>query len=212
MAKKKLFLIGAGDFGREMESWIGMNPGFFDEWEVKGFLDKNPNALNGFPSDYSVIGSPLEYSFGDNDYVLICITNPETKMLLSQALQGVVRFYTYIDHTAIVSKFVKVGGGSIVAPNCIVSTNVEIKEFVTLNCGTQIGHDCRVGRFSSLMPNVDLGGGVVLGERVFMGTNSTIIPRKTVSDNIVIGAGSIVVRNLSKAGTYFGNPASHLKL
>ncbi len=61
--KKKFYLIGAGDFGREMESWLELLPDFSEEWEIQGCLDQNPNALKGFPSDYKVIGHPWNIRF-----------------------------------------------------------------------------------------------------------------------------------------------------
>jgi sugar O-acyltransferase (sialic acid O-acetyltransferase NeuD family) len=209
--RKKLYLIGAGNFGREMESWLELLPGFYEEWEIKGYLDQNPNALNGFPSDYKVVGSPLEYPFQRADYILLCLTKSSAKKNISQALKGKVNFFTYVAPSVTIGKYTTIGEGSIIAPNSVVTTNVRIDQFVTINCGTQIGHDCVVGKFSSLMANVDLGGGVRLGENVFMGTNSTIIPQRSIADNIIIGAGSIVFKNLSRPGTYLGNPATLLR-
>ena len=206
--KKNLYLIGAGDFGREMESWLELIPNFYNEWDVKGFLDDNLEALKGFPSDYSIVGKPLEYHFKADDYVLICITNSKVKKLITKELSGRVNFYTYIAPNTIIGKFTKIMEGSVIAPNSIVSTNVVIEQFVTINCGSQIGHDCTIGAYSSLMSNVDLGGDVRLAQCVFMGTNSTIIPRKKINEYITVGAGSIVVNHLKKVGTYFGNPAT----
>jgi acetyltransferase-like isoleucine patch superfamily enzyme len=60
------------------------------------------------------------------------------------------------------------------------------------------------------MTNVDIGGFCKIGRHVFFGTNSTLIPEKKVNNNIRIGAGSIVINNLIKPGTYFGNPAKQL--
>jgi len=57
------------------------------------------------------------------------------------------------------------------------------------------------------MPHVNLGGNVTLGERVYVGTNATILPNITIGRDIKIGAGSVVVKDISKPGTYFGNPA-----
>ena len=57
------------------------------------------------------------------------------------------------------------------------------------------------------MASVDLGGNVNIGEEVFIGTKATIVPGKSIASNIIIGAGSLVIRNLKKVGSYFGNPA-----
>lgn len=205
--KKNLYLIGAGDLGREMESWLELLPDFHQEWEIKGYIDQNPNALKGFPSDYVVVGNPLNFDFSPDDSVLMCITNPRSKQHLASKLKDKVKFFSYIAPNSILCKYVKLGTGVVICPNSCISTNVQIGDFVYINSGTQIGHDSIISSYCSLMSHVDLGGHVKLGERVYMGTNSTIIPSKTVARDIIIGTGSIVIRNLKKKGTYFGNPA-----
>ena len=206
--KKNLYLVGAGDLGREMESWLTLFPDFYGEWEIRGYLDQNPHALNGYPTDFKVIGNPLEFQYMPDDHVVMCVTNTVSKLNLVTKLKGKVQFFTYIAPNAILGKFTSIGEGVIVCPNVCIMTNTRIDEFVFINAGTQIGHDCIVGAYSSLMAHVNLGGPVILGERVYMGTNSTIIPRINVGDDVKIGTGSIVIRNLKRAGTYFGNPAS----
>jgi len=205
--KKNLYLIGAGDLGREMESWLELLPDFHQEWEIKGYLDKNPAALDGYPTDYSIIGDPLNFDYKPEDHILICITDTKLKQDLVTSLKKKVKFFSYLAPNAILGKSVILGEGTIVCPNTCIMTNSRIGDFVFINAGTQIGHDCIVGRYSSLMAHVDLGGHVDLGERVFMGTNSTIIPSVSVNDDIIIGTGSIIIKNLTKLGTYFGNPA-----
>jgi sugar O-acyltransferase (sialic acid O-acetyltransferase NeuD family) len=173
-----------------------------------GYLDQNPNALRKFPSDYNVVGDPLMFNFDSNDYVLLCLTKPDQKENIVSKIRDRVNFFTFIAPNAILGKFINIGTGGIVCPNACISTNVTIGDYVFVNAGTQIGHDCKIGEFSSLMAHIDLGGRVNIGKKVFMGTNSTIIPGVDVNDNITIGTGSIVIQDLRKPGTYFGNPAN----
>ena len=206
--KKKLYLVGAGDLGREMESWLEVLPYFHREWEIKGYLDRNPAALDGYPTDYSIVGDPFDFNFMPDDHVLICVADTKQKKELVAKLKLKVIFFSYLAPNAILSKSVSLGEGTIICPNTCLMTNLVIGDFVFLMPGTQIGHDCIIGAYSSLMAHVDLGGHVNIGEGVFMGTKSTIIPSITVNDDIVIGTGSVVLRNLTKLGTYFGNPAT----
>lgn len=207
MTKKNLYLIGAGDFGREMESWLNLFPGFYDEWEIIGYLDQNPLALEDYPSDFKIVGSPDNFEFGPDDYAIMCISGGKSKELIYNHLKNRVKFLSFVAPNTILGKFCKFGKGVVIAPNCVISTNVVLGDFVTINSGSQLGHDVRIGNYSSIMANVDLGGHVEIGDGVFIGSNAAVIPGKKVSSSIKIGAGSIVVRNLSKEGTYFGNPA-----
>jgi len=205
--KNSIYIIGAGDLGREIESWLEALPGFNENWIIKGFLDDNPEALAGKPSDYKVVGAPLKFNFDSNDYVIITITDPFVKQRFVASLRGKVNFFTYVAPSVLLGKYTKIGEGCIICSNCIISTNTVVGSFITINSGSQIGHDCVLEPYSSLMAHVDLGGYVKIGRCVFMGTKSTVIPSKTIGEKIVIGAGAVVIKNITKPGTYFGNPA-----
>ncbi|MBN1185660.1 MAG: acetyltransferase [Bacteroidales bacterium] len=206
--KKRLFLIGAGNLGREMESWLGLIPNFKDSWQIIGYLDQNLNALKGYRSYLKILSTYTNFDFNSNDYAVICITDPRQKQEVSNFLKNKVRFFKYIAPNVVLGKFVKIGEGVVICPNSCITTNVRIGDFVFINAGTQIGHDCKIESYCSLMSHVDLGGHVTLGKRVYVGTNATIIPGITVGDDIKIGTGAIVIKNLKEKGTYFGNPAS----
>jgi acetyltransferase-like isoleucine patch superfamily enzyme len=49
----------------------------------------------------------------------------------------------------------------------------------------------------------------VIGNRVSIGSNATIMPVR-IADDVVIGAGAVVTRDITAAGTYAGNPARRL--
>lgn len=208
--KKRIYIIGAGDFGREMESWLEDLPNFKNEYEIKGYLDNDSKSLQNKPTDYEIVGTHEEMEFKENDYVVIAISNSKVRKRIAESLINKVNFFTYIAPNVTIGKFTKIGSGSIICSNCFISTNTVIGDFVIVNAGSNIGHDCIIESYCSLMANVDIGGSVILGEGVFIGTKATIIPKKRIFRGIIIGAGTIVIRNLNKVGTYFGNPAKYI--
>ena len=208
--KKRIYIIGAGDFGREMESWLEDLPNFKNEYEIKGYLDNDSKSLQNKPTDYEIVGTHEEMKFNENDYVVIAISNSKIRKRIAESLINKVNFFTYIAPNVTIGKFTKIGSGSIICSNCFISTNTVIGDFVIVNAGSNIGHDCIIESYCSLMANVDIGGSVILGEGVFIGTKATIIPKKRIFRGIIIGAGTIVIRNLNKVGTYFGNPAKYI--
>jgi sugar O-acyltransferase (sialic acid O-acetyltransferase NeuD family) len=209
--KKNLYIIGAGDLGRMMEAWLELLPDFDKKWVIRGYLDQDKNALKDFPSDYSIVGDPLHFNFMSDDYVLVCVSNPNSKQKLAENLRNRVRFFSFIAPNSILGKFMTLGNGVIICPNTCFVSNTFLDDFVFINTGTNVGHDCKIGAYSSVMSNVDLGGRVHLGERVYIGTNATVIPDITVNSDITIGAGAIVIQDLKQTGTYFGNPARLLR-
>ena len=208
--KNRIYIIGAGDFGREMESWLEDLPNFKNEYEIKGYLDNDSKSLQNKPTDYEIVGTHEEMEFKENDYVVIAISNSKVRKRIAESLINKVNFFTYIAPNVTIGKFTKIGSGSIICSNCFISTNTVIGDFVIANAGSNIGHDCIIESYCSLMANVDIGGSVILGEGVFIGTKATIIPKKRIFRGITIGAGTIVIRNLNKVGTYFGNPAKYI--
>ncbi len=207
---KNIYILGAGDLGREFESWFDLFSSDKMHYQIKGFLDDDLNALDGFPSDYKILGKIKEFQFTESDYAVMAISNPKIKEGIFEFLKDKVKFYTFIPTNAIIGKFVTINEGCILAPNVIVTTNVVLGKCVTLNCGTQVGHDVIIEDFCSLMANVDLGGGVVLEKGVYIGTNATIIPRIKISKHVLIGAGSIVINKISLPQSVFGNPAKKI--
>ena len=207
--KKRLFIIGAGGFGRELESWIYRSSEVLTEFELIGFLDDDPYALKDFPSKLSVVGD-LNCKFSSDDSVVVAIANPTIKEIIYNKLKEKVQFYTFIDSSAIVADYANIGEGSVICPFSIVSTNAKLGRLVSVNSGSQIGHDAILGDFSSLMANVDIGGEVKLAEKIFIGTNASIIPRISIVSGVTIGIGSIVFKKIKKAGTYIGNPAKKI--
>jgi sugar O-acyltransferase (sialic acid O-acetyltransferase NeuD family) len=204
---RRLLIIGAGGFGRELESWLSRVPKKNRTWELLGYLDDNLNALDGFQSDYRILSKIDDFVFDNDDLAVLGLGNPEIKERIVNKLSGRVEFLVYIDDTAVVGKYTQIGIGAVVCPNAMISTNVTVGDFVTVNCGTQIGHDSEINDFSSLMCNVDLGGGCQIGRLVYMGTNSALAPRKSIGDGAKVSMGSIVTRNLKSPGVYWGNPA-----
>ena len=210
-SRKRLFIVGAGNMGRELESWLSLIPSEKSGWEIIGFLSDVPDALTGFPSEFKILGTINDYPLQQEDYLLLAISDPKDKKEVYKRLEGRARMFSFIYPDVIIGKYTRIGKGCIILPGSIISNNVTLGDFITINCGTQIGHDCVIGQFSSLMSNADLGGKCILGEGVFMGTNSTCLPEKTIAPNTYVGSGAIVVRNINSPGTYFGNPAKLLK-
>jgi sugar O-acyltransferase (sialic acid O-acetyltransferase NeuD family) len=210
--KKRLFIVGAGGFGRELESWLELIPKQERDWHIVGYLDskQGKRRIQSYPSDYEIIGEEHSFPLTKDDLVVIAISEPSTKEKIYKYLKDKVTFLTYIAPNTVVGKFNNIGEGSIICPNTIITTNIVLGVCVTLNIGIHIGHDVTVGDFSSLMPSVDIGGNCTLGKRVYMGTNSTIVPGKKIADDVKISSGSIVTRSIKEKSTVYGNPAQKL--
>lgn len=208
---KNLYILGAGDLGREIESWFDKYSPDKDKFRLIGYLDDDLNALMGFPSDYKILGTISDFELSKNDWVILAIASPAIREKIYKKIVSKTNIYTFIPKNSIVGKFSHIGEGSILCPNSIISTNVRLGKCVILNIGTQLGHDSIINDFCSIMANVDLGGGVSLGKNVYIGSNSTLIPQISIGDYVTVGAGSIVIKSISTQQTVFGNPAKRIQ-
>nr|AIF01376.1 putative acetyltransferase [uncultured marine group II/III euryarchaeote KM3_146_G03] len=119
--------------------------------------------------------------------------------------------------------------GCKISDNVFVGPFVEIQRRVTIGARTRvqshaficelvtIGEDCFISHGAMFINDPFKIGGpargdqtqwkeTIIGNRVSIGTNATIMP-VTICDDVVIGAGSVVTKDITEAGTYAGNPA-----
>jgi sugar O-acyltransferase (sialic acid O-acetyltransferase NeuD family) len=204
---KKLFIVGAGGFGRELAAWINHLAPSDRNWVWQGFLDDNVDALNLFGSFASV--APLAAHRVSSDNVYLCgIGSPAVKKKLIEPLlkQGAV-FTNFIHPRATIGERVKLGQGVVICPECVLSCDIELGDFTVVNLRSTIGHDVKVGSWSTLSAQCDLTGGVELGTSVFLGSRVSVIPGKKIGDGATVGAGSTVMTNVPSHVTVVGNPA-----
>jgi len=128
--KKNLYLLGAGNLGREVESWIELLPNIKEQWNLKGYLNEFVDSLQRYPSDYEILGNQFDFDFETDDYILLCQSDPKQKEITVGKLSNKVQFFTYTAPTAILGKFIHFGIGNILCPNTIITSNVTIGDFV----------------------------------------------------------------------------------
>lgn len=205
-SEKKLYIIGAGALGRELESWISCSPRS-ENFRLAGFLHSGKSEIDQYPTDLKIVGDWNDFVFSSTDEVLIGVADPAWKKRIYDTLKDRVAIHTYIHPDVLVGKYTSIGEGSVILPRCSISCNVNVGRCVTINFASQLGHDCSVGDFASIMVNVIFSGWCGLGESSFVGSGTTVIPKIKVGSNVMIGAGSVVVCKIKDGFHAFGNPA-----
>lgn len=207
-----LIIVGASGFGREVLQIVKDINREKPTWNVLGFLDDNPNALDGYECDYGVIGSIKRWEPKDTEHFVIAIAKPQIKECVTTMMETKgAKFVSIIHPTAIIGSFNQIGRGIVVYPYAKITVNTVIGDFVTL-LGSNIGHDARVGDYVTITGMCAINGHAVLGKRVFVGSRSVVAPSKKVGDDAYIGNGSVVVTNIRSGYKVFGNPAKRMEL
>jgi sugar O-acyltransferase (sialic acid O-acetyltransferase NeuD family) len=204
---KKLFIIGAGGFGRELYAWASQHADCGHAWAIAGFLDDNPDALGKFGRFAPV--HPLTGHKPSNEFTyLIGLGMPALKeKLVSPLIAAGAEFLTFIHPQALIGARVKLGQGVVICPGAILSVDIEVGDFAMVNLNCTIGHDASLGPWTSLSAQCDITGYVRVADRVFMGSRASVIPDKSVGSRAIIGAGAVVVRDVPPNVTVVGIPA-----
>lgn len=207
----RLLIIGAGGFGREILDWALEALQKNRNWEVGGFLDANPAALNGYKCGYSILDDPLLYMPQEGDRFICAIGHPSTKLRICRSLtERGAKFITLIHPTAIIGTRCVVGAGCVFCPGAVVTSDVKIGDFVMMNLQSTVGHDAIVADGCTLSPHADLNGFGSLGEGVFLGSHAVVLPGAKVGDYAVVGAGSVVLKKVKAGATVMGVPAKQI--
>jgi sugar O-acyltransferase (sialic acid O-acetyltransferase NeuD family) len=206
---KKLVIVGAGGFGREILAWIKDVPTPAKEYETICFLDDNPKALEPYNYQEPIIGGIQDYRPREGDALVMGIAAPTQRKLeiADSLLQRGARFISLIHPTAFLGNNVKLGQGCVICQNVIITSDVTIGNFVSINVLVAIGHDVLLGDGCTLYSFVNVNGFAKLGRGVEVGSHGTILPRAVVGDFAKVGAGSVVLKNVKPGSTVLGVPA-----
>lgn len=209
---KKLIIVGAGGYGREVMQWA-QDAGYdCGEWRIEGFLDDNPDVLGGFPG----IGKPIlggigNYPIGPYDYFACGLGLPKIKKAcVEKLLARGARFVSVVHPSAAVGRNVRLGTGCVICPGAVLTVDIELGDFVLMNCQSTVGHDARLGRWCTVSGHGEVTGHVELGEGVMLGSHAAIIPGVKIGDWAVIGAGAVAFRTVPPGVTVVGVPAHPL--
>lgn len=208
---KRLLIIGAGGFGRELLSWANHVPPTQRDWQVGGFLDSNPTALQGFHIALPILDDPETYAPAPNDVFVCAIGEPKTRLRVCRGLEERgADFVTLIHPTAVIGNECHFGKGCIFCPGAVVTVNVSLGDFVILNVHATVGHDVAIGAGCTLSAHADVTGAARLEDGVFLGSHAVILPNAVVGAYAVVGAGSVVMRRVMPGSTVIGVPARQI--
>lgn len=211
---KKLVIIGAGGFGKEVAWLVEEINCSKPEWELVGFIDDNlkqGEIINGIP----VIGDVQYLSQFEKQIHAVCaMANPVYKKSVLRVLSGNDRIvFPNLTHPSIrISRTNQIGVGNILCKGTILTVNITIGNHVVIDVASTIGHDAVIRDYATILPAVNVSGCCVLHEGVTVGTGTQIIQGLSVGENTVLGAGSVVVKNIPANCTAVGVPAKPIKV
>lgn len=211
MTKKKLYIIGARGFGREVYETFLQCSNLRKEVECVGFLDDKSDALDGFENFPPIIGSVEDFKPTEGDVFICALGDPHYREKYSRMIEEKGgEFINIIHPSAAVSPRTEIGHGCIISALASISCNCRVGNHVVIQGQSIIGHDASVGDYSTVSSFAFMGGGSQVDKSVTLHPGSILLPHKRMGANSVAGAGAVVIRNVKPDTTVFGNPAVKL--
>lgn len=196
---KKLILVGASGFGREVAWLVERINKENQEREIVGFLDDNEELIGEIINGYTVLGNIESVANYKDSYFVCCIGSSRIRKKVIDNLKCYyppIKFATLIDPSVDISKYTKVGEGSIICAGTILTVNINVGKHVIINLDCTLGHDVVLDDFVTLYPSINVSGQTTIGNSSEIGTGSHIIQNKTIGKNSIVGAGTVVIDNI----------------
>ena len=211
---KKLIIIGASGFGREVAWLIERINNNKPTWEIVGFLDDNSELKNKQNYGYPILDVTDDVrAYKDCYFVCAIGASKIRKQIINKikCINSSIKFATLIDPTVEMSKSNLIGEGSIICAHTIITVNANVGEHVILNLDCTVGHEAIINDFTTVYPSVNISGNVDIGNTTEIGTGTQIIQGIKIGSNSIIGAGATVIRDIPNNCTAVGSPAKPIK-
>jgi sugar O-acyltransferase (sialic acid O-acetyltransferase NeuD family) len=206
MSSTTLAILGAGELGQQI-AHFALSDGHYDK--VVFYDDINQSTVILGNTDKAI----EDYKKGLFDEILIGIgynhlaVRQEKYLLLKNQIPfgKIIHTSCFVDKTAVIEE------GVVLYPRTVLDKKVHIKANTILNLSVTVSHDTTIGESCFVAPSVAIAGFCKIDNQVFIGINSTIVDNLNLTKNSVIGAGSVLTKNTTESGIYFGNPAKRIK-
>ncbi len=119
-----------------------------------------------------------------------------------------MHFITLIHPSAIISKSVTIGTGTVIAAGAVVNPATTIGDHCIVNTLSSVDHDCIIGNYASIGPGSTLGGNVKIGDYTAISLGAKVIHNLEIGPHTIIGSGSTVVKKIPSEVIAFGTPCT----
>ena len=193
---KKLILVGAGGHAKSCLEVIELTKKF----KILGFVD---NSKKGLFEKFKILGNDDYLKKIKNKskiYIIITIGQIKNYKKRSNLFKKLQKFGfkipVIISKSASVSKFSKIGNGTMVFNSVIINRSVEIGKNCIINSGALLEHDVKIGSNTHISTRAIINGNVKVGSNTFIGSGTIIKQGVSIGKNCIVGMGSIVKKNL----------------
>lgn len=140
--------------------------------------------------------------------VFVAIGNNRIRLEKLRMLQDAsAPIISLIHPGAVVSRYLKLGLGSVVLAGAVLNVDARIAAGAIINTAASIDHDSVLGDCVHVSPGARLAGGVQVGDCSWIGIGASVRQNVIIGSDVVVGAGAAVVSDIPSGKTVIGVPA-----
>lgn len=174
-------------------------------YNLLGFINDIPDALNGCGIDAPILGSIIDWYPKGNEMYIMGTADPKAKEKLAAMLKARgCRFISFVSPNAVVPPDLKMGEGCVVEAYRI-GCGVKLGSFVSVNA-SMLMSGAEIDDYSTTTGFTVIENAYV-GKRVFVGSHAVVTDGVKIGDDVRISIGSIVTKDVPDGATVFGVPA-----
>lgn len=208
---KHLIIVASGGMGRTVYSMAKECVGYGETFDIKGFIDDNLHALDGFENYPPILGTIKEYQPQEHEVFVSSIGNTRANRIVCESLkQRGAKFFTLIHQRALIRTNAIIGEGCIIGEFATVGADAVIGDNCLIQTYACVAHDCKVGDYVRVDTHCTCVGGVVIENGATVHTSAVLSHNVVIEENAVVGACSFVIKRVKAGTTVIGNPARKL--
>lgn len=207
---KHLVIIGAGGMGRTIYDIARECLGYEKDFIIKGFIDDNVHALDGFENYPPVLDTIADYIPQPDDVFSFSIGGEARRACITDIVNKGAQFINLVHRTARLGTNVTLGKGNIIAAFTTLGADSHVGDYNMIQSYTVIGHDAQIGDFNRIDTHVTCVGGIRILDEATIHTGAVINHNVTVGNHAKVGACSFVIRKVKDDTTVFGSPAKKI--
>lgn len=207
-----VIIFGAGGLGRAALEIFQSN-----DIVVYGFLDDKKELHNSEIDTVTVLGNTDDDGFlkliGKKCEAFIAVDDNKLRKGLTKLLLDRRKMMPVNAHhkSAIIAPSAHFGHGNFVNAGVVLGAGAKIGNHCLLHTRAVIDHNCVLGDYVQVGAGTILNAEVEVEEGAFIGSGVTVVGGVKIGKNARIGAGSVVIQEVKKGETVFGNPAQVVK-
>lgn len=207
---KPLILVGGGGHCKSVID-VAECAGY----SILGIFDR-PEEVGKKVLSYEVIGTDDDMAkYVDCAEFIVTvgqIKSPDLRIKLHGMLEKIgAKMATVVAPTAHVSKYARLGAGTVVMHQAVVNADAKIGKGCIINTFANIEHDVTIGDYCHISTGAMVNGGAIISDGSFVGSQSVVNQCVKIKRGGIIASLSVVNEDITEKGIYAGSPAKLIK-